>query len=198
MIEIVKRKTQIVPIILSLCDRTGSWSEPYRQLGYDVRQVDIQLGQDLRLLPYPGRVDGILAAPPCTHFAWSGAGWWKKKGSAAVIEGLALVDACLRLVAVCRPKWWALENPMGRLHKWIGPHRFEFHPHDFAGWADDPDAEAYTKKTLLWGSFKLPHSKPVAPVLGSMMHTKIRDPNKRSVTPQGFARAFADANPCTV
>lgn len=59
--------------ILSLCDYTGAWSDPYRDAGYDVIMVDLANGKDVRLLPYPtGRVHGILAAPPCTHFALSG------------------------------------------------------------------------------------------------------------------------------
>ena len=51
--------------VLSLFDFTGNWSRPYRDAGYDVRQVDLQHGLDARLftaLPYPVR--GVLAAPP--------------------------------------------------------------------------------------------------------------------------------------
>ena len=35
--------------ILSLCDFTGEWSRPYREAGYDVRQVDIKHDDDVRL-----------------------------------------------------------------------------------------------------------------------------------------------------
>ena len=60
--------------ILSLCDFTGSWSRPYREAGYHVVQVDLQHGQDVRLLRRLAEpVHGILAAPPCTHFSRSGA-----------------------------------------------------------------------------------------------------------------------------
>lgn len=51
--------------ILDLCSGSGEWSRPYREAGYDVIQVDVKDGQDVRLLevlPYPVR--GILAAPP--------------------------------------------------------------------------------------------------------------------------------------
>ena len=54
-------------MILSLCDYTGTWAQPYVDAGYDVRQVDIQHGEDIRLLEYPGEVHGIIAQPPCTH-----------------------------------------------------------------------------------------------------------------------------------
>jgi hypothetical protein len=55
--------------ILSLCDYSGAWSQPYVDAGYDVVRVDIKRGQDIRLfeaLPFPVR--GVLAAPPCNAF----------------------------------------------------------------------------------------------------------------------------------
>ena len=102
--------------ILSLCDFTGAWSRPYREAGYQVIQVDLRReapsfespgrpGADVRLLRYPGEVHGILAAPPCTHFALSGAHRWASKGNGPLLEGLSIVDACLRLVSVCRPRF---------------------------------------------------------------------------------------------
>lgn len=182
-------------IVLSLCDHSGVWSAPYRKRGYWILQVDLKLGQDVRLMRFPGPVHGILAAPPCTHFALSGAQYWEKKGDEALYEGLALVDACLRFVAVCKPAWWALENPVGRLSKWIGPPRWSFDPFQFAGWSEDPAKEAYTKRTLLWGNFQIPKKRVIKPVLGSLMIGKVRDPGQRSITPSGFARAFCEANP---
>lgn len=176
-------------LILSLCDYSGAWSEPYRLAGYEVIQMDLQRGQDIRLVPFLDReVHGILAAPPCTHFAASGARWWLSKGSQPLIDGLALVDACLRAVAVYEPAWWALENPVGRLATYIGPPALWFNPCDYG----DP----YTKKTGLWGKFTAPARNPVEPVNGSMMHRMSSTwKNERSKTPAGFARAFFEANP---
>jgi hypothetical protein len=63
-------------LILSLCDYSGVWSQPYVDDAYDVVRVDLKHGQDVRLLELPDRpVHGILAAPPCTVFANSGARW---------------------------------------------------------------------------------------------------------------------------
>lgn len=177
--------------VLSLCDFTGEWSRPYAEAGYDVRRVDIRNGDDVRLfeaLPYPVR--GVLAAPPCTEFAASGARWWEAKGTAALLDGLALVDACLRVIAVHRPQWWALENPVGRLRRWLGPPAMSFDPADYG----DP----YTKRTLLWGRFNAPTKHPVMAIEGSKMHLMSPSPERaamRSVTPAGFARAFFEANP---
>lgn len=176
--------------ILSLCDFTGNWSRPYRDAGYDVRQVDLKNGDDVRLqyaLPYPVR--GVLAAPPCTEFASSGARWWEDKGQAPLLDGLALVDACCRIILVHRPQWWVIENPIGRLKHWLGEPEMLFDPSDYG----DP----YTKRTCLWGRFNQPMKTKVCASEGSKMHLLGPSPDraaKRSETPMGFARAFFEAN----
>ena len=53
----------LAPVVLSLCDFTGAWSQPYADAGYLVHRVDLKHGRDVRLLPYAGPVRGILAAP---------------------------------------------------------------------------------------------------------------------------------------
>jgi len=185
--------------VLSLFDRTGAWACPYRDRGDAVTCLDITRGEDVRLAKYmTDPPDVVLAAPPCTHFSGSGARWWEAKGVNAVTEGLALVDAVMRIVLVHQPAVWAIENPVGRLSQWIGPPSFIFDPSEFAGWADDPASEAYTKRTCLWGRFDIPEKKPVPPILGSIMHKLPPSDDRgalRSVTPQGFARAFAASNP---
>jgi site-specific DNA-cytosine methylase len=117
-------------IILDLCGGTGSWSQPYREAGYDVRIVDSLVnGQDVRLFELPEfPVHGILAAPPCTHLAASGARWWAEKGEDKLFEALSIADACLRLVWACKPVWWALENPVGRLSRFYGQPKMYFDP----------------------------------------------------------------------
>lgn len=197
-----------VKLILSLCDLSGNWPAFYRpEEGYEVMCVDLKKGQDVRWLYHLGRpVHGILAAPPCTAFAGSGAQYWPGKDSdGTTLEGLAIVDACLRAVAIYQPAWWALENPVGRLRRWLGAPRLVFNPCDYGGWGDEKDA--YTKKTLLWGNFNCPEKKPVEPVMyerggkkGSWMWAKLggkseRTKELRSMTPLGFAKAFREANP---
>jgi hypothetical protein len=191
--------------ILSLCDFSGVWSQPYVDAGYHVIRVDLKRGMDARLIEHiSGGVHGILAAPDCNAFAGSGAQYWPAKDAdGRTLAGLALVDACLRAVAIYQPAWWALENPVGRLRRWIGPPRIMFNPCDFAGHASNPAADAYTKKTCLWGQFTPPRPHPIEPVKvcsqgswimqlgGSSERTK----ELRSRTPEGFARAFFEANP---
>lgn len=181
--------------ILSLCDFTGNWSRPYADHGYDVIRIDLQNGQDVRMLEFIDQpIHGILAAPPCDHFALSGARWWAGKGDQALLDGLAVVDACLRAVAIYRPIWWVLENPVGRLSRFLGPRKWSFDPCDFG----DP----YTKRTNLWGHFTPPVPLFAAtarlacePIESSKMHTAVRNKARRSVTPMGFAQAFFEVNP---
>lgn len=193
--------------ILSLCDYSGAWSEPYREAGYNVMRIDLKHGDDARLWPSRpsgtprlprefadiasiGRVHGMMAAPVCTAFAGCGARWPRTDDE--IREGLALVDACVRLAWVLNPEWFALENTVGKLAKWLGPPAMTFQPSDYG----DP----YTKRPCLWGWFTKPAMTPVEPVEGSKMWRNYggrseRTKTLRSTTPPGFARAFFTANP---
>jgi len=176
--------------ILDLCGGTGSWSRPYADAGYNVEVIDLSRAHDVRLLE-AGKlpeVRGVLAAPPCTVFASSGARWKRSVGE--MKEALAIVDACLRVVFAVRPKWWALENPVGKLTRYLGKPKMYFNPCDYG----DP----YTKKTGIWGEFTPPQPTPVAPVEKSPIHHAspgLERAMTRSITPSGFARAFFEANP---
>lgn len=188
--------------ILSLCDYTGSWSKPYLDAGYNVIQVDLQHGQDVRLLKHPKLIYGILAAPPCTHFSSAGADSWARKGEKALLEALSIFDACSRIVLFTTPKFWVFENPIGRLKDYIGAPNHYFDPCDHG--------DAYRKRTCLWGIFNAPYSRhgKVVPRKsgtwessqdmwlrenGVALGKKFRG-DKRSVTPSGFAQAFFEAN----
>jgi len=184
-------------IILDLCGGTGAWSKPYKDNGYDVRNITLPQ-YDVRIFKRPKEeIYGILAAPPCTHFSGSGARWWKEKGIEALLEGLAIVDACLRIIVVTQPKFWALENPVGRLVHYLGKPVLYFDPCDYG----DP----YTKKTCLWGNFNIPKKNRVEPEFITLSNGKrfskigYLPPSEersklRSITPSGFAKAFYEAN----
>lgn len=182
-------------LILSLYDYSGVWSQPYAEDGYDVIQIDRKLtGSDVRLMELPELglsdrfVHGILAAPPCTVFANSGARW--ERSEEEMLEGLSTVDAVCRLVVATQPQWWVIENPHGKLSRYLGPPVMTYQPNEYG----DP----YTKMTCLWGKFNPPVRQPVEAVLGSKMHLVAPGPRRqeiRSETPAGFARAFFEANP---
>ena len=184
-------------MIIDACSGSGAWSKPFRDAGCKVLEVDIKNGIDIRLLEYLSEpVEGILAAPPCTHLSGSGARWWEEKGETALLESLSIVDACLRLVLIYKPRWWALENPVGRLVRYLGKPRMYFHPYEYAMWADNPGDEAYSKKTCLWGNFNIPEKNPVE-CTSQKIWRMAPSPDRselRSITPSGFARAFFQAN----
>lgn len=186
-------------IILDLCGGTGSWSRPYKEAGYDVRLITLPKYDVLTYEP-PDNVYGILAAPPCTHFTSSGACWWAEKDKdGRTMQGMSIVIRCLAIIAKCHPGFWALENPVGRLRRWMGNPTHIFNPCDYG--------DAYTKKTLLWGNFNLPAKNPVEPVFITASNGKRYPPlwfktggksertkELRSITPPGFAKAFFEAN----
>jgi site-specific DNA-cytosine methylase len=194
--------------ILSLFDYSGRWSSPYRENGYDVYTVDIKHDIDVLSLepsemPFDS-VYGILAAPPCTDFAGSGAQYWKIKDEDGRTESsLALVDKVLSLVEYYKPEFWALENPVGRLPKLrpaIGKPWY-FNPNEFAGYLLEDAAlkECYTKRTGLWGHFNIPEKKPlpVSPEGNWIMKLggkSERTKELRSMTPLGFSWGFYYAN----
>lgn len=217
-------------LIISISDYSGAWSRPYADdvLNYHVVRVDPKLtsgcvadprdatlgmtaGEFLYsdafaiLLEVYGCAHGVLLAPPCTHFAGSGARWWADKDrDGRTTEACAMIDQCLQIVEKCSPTWWALENPVGRLPKLfpskLGAAQMFFNPCDHG--------DAYTKRTGLWGNFTtFGPSNPVEPVMytdkngkrGSWHWAKLggkseRTKALRSNTPPGFAQAFFNAN----
>ena len=201
--------------VLSLFDFSGNWSKPYAEAGANVIQIDLKLGIDVmdiirewldeNILSGYESVDGILAAPPCTDFAVSGAQYFAAKDAdGRTAKSLELVRQVLRCVEYLKPDWWAMENPVGRLNTLL-PELAEYGP-----WYFQPCdyGDAYTKKTGLWGRFTPPlplfigGDRSVNPIRacsqGSWIQTlggkSERTKQLRSMTPMGFAYAFFRAN----
>lgn len=184
-------------IILDLCGGTGAWSAPYKT-GYDVRLITLP-EQDVRLFVPPLNVHGILAAPPCTEFSFAKHYHGKGNYKHDFAEGLSIVDACLRLVTICKPEWWVLENPRGYLRRWLGKPTLSFNPWQYG--------ENYQKATDLWGQFTMPkptHLKPAGQLKKFSMllnheiapeYSHLSRTERRAITPARFAQAFFKANP---
>lgn len=197
--------------LLSVFDYTGNWSAPYRAAGWEVTQVDKELGQDILDWDYTqfprDYFKGILAAVPCTAYALSGAIWWKKKDADGTTEYYnRLTRKTLEIIDYFRPglQFWVIENPVGRIAKCVPElakfRLYAFHPYNFG--------DAYTKKTILYGEFSpwLIH-RPVKPMKaptgyhsidlfhGIKKNVSWQDRAAlRSVTPLGFSQAFFEAN----
>lgn len=200
--------------LLSLFDYSGNWAKPFADSGeWNVILWDIKHTADMyslfsdikdacadyfyeHIFDNYGTVDGILAAVPCTDFAVSGARWFAEKDARGdTKKSIELVYQTLRIIDLCQPNFWVVENPISRIHKLVpelGKPRMYFNPCDFG--------EPYTKKTALYGKFNTKLKRnPVKPTEGSKMHKKYGGKSeltkeRRSVTPPGFARAFYEAN----
>jgi len=196
--------------ILSLFDLTGKWSQPYREKGYEIIQIDLQKGFDLMDWNYKvfprTYFTGIMAAIPCTDFALSGARWFGAKDeNGDTCESLALVYKTLAIIQWFKPglKWWVVENPMSRIHRLspeLGPVLMKFNPYEFAGYDPIPRNSQYQKRTWLWGKFNQPARKQLPNLDGGKFHQSFggkseKTKNIRSATPLGFAYAFYEANP---
>lgn len=192
-------------IILDLCGGTGAWSKPYKDAGYDVRNITLP---DYNVLDYvpPPKVYGILAAPPCEMFSFCRT---NAKLPRDLWGGMELVIACLCIIWVClynlpkdtakKPtiKFWVLENPNGMLKWFLGKPVLEFQPYEYG--------DNYKKKTHLWGWFNIPPKNPIEcskPKFDRLLTQEIHPEYygtldrtaRRAITPSGFAHAFYKAN----
>ena len=209
--------------ILSLFDRTGTWSQPYVEAGYDVIRVDKQIeGIDIHdfcveviaeELGFPPFVHGIMAAVPCTEFAVSGALHFKKKDAdgrtALALDLLMKTMATVEYYTVTDQdviddgfpglQWWVFENPINRigtLVPWVKDYgKFYFDPTEYG----DP----YNKKTELFGEFNregleaLKLDVPVKAIpnyIRDMKGKGLERQNARAETPPGFCKAWFQAN----
>lgn len=200
-------------IILHLCADIGSDSYPYSQSAdYEVVLIGKKIGVE-NYHPPEGGVYGILANPVCTEF--SIAQGFHKSGN--YVEGMKLVEECLRIIRESNPIFWVIENPAsGRLKNFLGDPVFVYEPWQFGS--------PWTKKTALWGKFNAPkkiyskwqdvpkipelYTRPGRPKPGmAFLHKSAKqfirefdpfavadDMSFRSLCSQGFARAFMEAN----
>lgn len=163
---------------------------------------------------------GILAAPPCTMFSIARNDKTAKEPR-DLRKGMRIINACMEIVHECLYynhrlggeglKFWALENPYtGYLKRFLGEPPLIFDPCDYGDY--------YSKKTALWGEFKplkIDKQEPIKInyVKYASSKNKIREEKEklipegyqvktgfdkrkimRSITPQGFAKAFYEAN----
>lgn len=201
-------------VILSLCDYSGAWSEPYLRAGYKVVRVDLghppgssttgnltTIGADIRVWELDFSPYAVISAPPCTVFCRPSARWWKRQdANGQTSHDVAVMLRCFELSQKAQG-WWALENPPGR-HKRVIPNfprpAWMYQPFEYG--------DAWWKQTYIWGTAKKP--LVIAPVTPEPTR---RTPNGKSQgriafmssswkrarekTPSGFAEAFFIANP---
>lgn len=159
--------------------------------------------------------DFIMAFPPCTDLAVSGAAWFKAKRAINpdfqnIAVRTAKVAAELALKYSCP---YFIENPVSVLSSMWRKPDYSFHPYEYGGYLPDDDThpdfpdyimprDAYPKKTCLWtgGGFIMPPKIEVEVAPGySLQHSKLGGKGKRtkvirSLTPRGFAKAVVLVN----
>lgn len=174
------------PIILDLCGGTGAWSKPYRDAGYDVRLITLP-EFDVTTYVAPENVYGILAAPPCERFSLASR---LNNTNPNFEEGLVTLDACLAIIRKCQLqsplKFWALENPVGYMRRFMGRPPLTFEQWQYG--------DRGIKPTDIWGHYKIPKFTVTRRPADVKSNWYGRKPSVRAKTPAGFARAFYLAN----
>ena len=205
-------------LVISLCDITGHFVEPWVEAGYAALLVDPQHKDcgEWPVLHFPGTVEEampvidiaiqtgavvfVMGFPPCTDVAVSGARWWEGKRLAdPYFQARASVVAqqC-KSIGQLSGAPWAFENPVSAFSRIFGEPDYTFHPYYYAGYAPEDN---YFKTTCLWtgGGFVMPQPREIGR-LGEPDQRIFEAPpsedraNFRSATPKGFARAVFLAN----
>lgn len=176
--------------ILVACEYSGTVRDAFKAKGHDVMSCDL-LDTDVPGNHYKGNVfdilndgwDLMIAHPPCTHLAVSGARWFKEKKEEQ-IEALNFVkmlfDAPIEKIA--------LENPISIISSKIRKPDQIIQPWMFG--------HGETKATCLWLK-NLPKLIPTDIVEGreQRIHKLPPTPDRwkiRSKTFEGIARAMAE------
>ena len=172
------------------CEYSGRVRDAFIAKGHDAVSCDL-LPTDVPGPHYQGDVmdiigdgwDMMIAHPPCTHLAVSGARWFKDK-QAEQLEALEFVKVLLGADIPCI----ALENPVSIISSRIRKPDQVIQPWQFG--------HGETKATCLWLK-GLPKLKPTNIVEGreQRVHKMPPGPNRwkeRSRTFEGIAAAMAD------
>jgi hypothetical protein len=133
--------------VLVACECSGRVREAFRTLGWDAWSCDIKPSEDNSPYHIEGDVlpvmnqewDMMIAFPPCTHLAVSGAAWFEQKRKdgrqqQGVDFFMAIANSKIRRVAI--------ENPVGIMSRlWREPDQI-IQPYYFG--------DEYQKTTCLW------------------------------------------------
>ena len=144
--------------VLIACEYTGAVRDAFRARGHDAWSCDIVDGvgdyhiKDDALAVMHDDWDLMIAHPPCTHLAVSGARWFKGKAEQQA-EALRFVQSLMDapIGRIC------IENPVSVISSKIRPPDQIIHPYHFG----DP----HSKSTCLWlkGLEPLVHTNVVEP-----------------------------------
>ncbi len=176
--------------VLVACEFSGIVREAFKAKGHEAWSCDL-LPTEIPGNHYQGDVfdiigdgwDLMIAHPPCTYLAVSGARWWKDKQQ----EQQEAIEFFMRLWYEPIPKM-CIENPVGIMSTVYRPPDQYIQPWQFG--------HGETKKTGLW-LFGLNHLQPTNIVEGREPKVHYASPGpdrwkERSRTYKGIAEAFAE------
>ncbi len=116
--------------VLDLFAGLEGWSAPFRERGHEVCSVDIDERFDVDLhadvfeldaADLAGPFDIVLASPPCEAFSVLriGQNWTRdhQPRNDKAREAVRLVQATVDLIAALEPRFWIVENPVGKLRR---------------------------------------------------------------------------------
>lgn len=154
--------------------------------------------------------DFIMAFPPCTDLAVSGAAHFARKRAENPEFQVEAARTCM-VAAVTANRLgvpYMIENPVSVLSSMWRKPDCSFHPWEYGGYLPEDDKhpffpeyiaarDAYPKKTCLWtgNGFRMPAKKSVPVPAGySAQHSQLGGKSQktkiiRSLTPRGFAKA---------
>lgn len=178
--------------VLVACEFSGIVREAFRRRGHDAWSCDLlpaedgspyHLVSDARMAAQSRDWDLMIAHPPCTHLAVSGARWFKEKQ----VEQEAALDFVARLLSMPIPRI-ALENPISIISSRIRKPDQIIQPWQFG--------HGEVKATCLWLK-GLPKLEPTDIVEGRVPRVHYASPGpdrwkERSRTMKGIANAFAE------
>jgi site-specific DNA-cytosine methylase len=181
-----------VPNVLIACEFSGIVREAFRARGHNAWSCDLLPAEDDSVYHFQGdaltylrshRWDLLIAHPPCTHLAVSGARWFKDKR-----EEQASALGFVRNLLHANVPHIALENPISIISSTIRKPDQIFQPWQFG--------HGEIKATCLWLK-NLPPLQPTRIVEGRepRVHRASPGPDRwkeRSRTLQGVADAMAD------
>lgn len=195
-------------LVISLFDYSTIAVQPWNAAGYHCTCYDLQhvsghidddgitrINRDILQIPtlrMAAPVAFVMAFPPCTDLAVSGARWFQEKGLKRLIYALQLFDKAIDLCESSGAPYF-IENPVSVISTHYRKADYIFQPWMYG--------DLWKKKTCLWtgGGFIMP--KPIYETepegVDDRLHMLPPSPqraNLRSKTPPGFARAVFEAN----
>ena len=207
-------------VVISLCDKTGNMVKPWAEAGFICICIDTQHSiRSKKCIKFEGggeiwfvwgdarswkpsqfdidfnkryKICFVSCFPVCTNLAGSGARDWNLKGIPMLMDGLTLFNSCEQ-VADWSGAPYCIENPVGCIPTHHRQADFYFHPWYYG--------EDYQKYTCLWvgNGFKMPERKVLTKNENIKQKIWLMPPgkerqDKRSETPESFARSVFEAN----